>query len=62
MSAVSQRVITDLESLVGSLKENHAKFEKGNSAAGTRARNILQDIKVRAQELRVDIQNSKNKV
>lgn len=62
MSSVSQKIITDLESAVASLKEDHAKFEKGNSAAGTRVRNSAQSIKVLAQELRVDIQNSKNKV
>jgi hypothetical protein len=62
MSAVSQKIITDLESAIASLKEDHEKFEKGNKSAGTRVRNSAQAIKVLAQELRVDVQNSKNKV
>jgi len=62
MSAVSQKIITDLESAIASLKEDHAKFEKGNSAAGTRVRNTAQSIKVLSQELRVDVQETKNKV
>ena len=35
-------------------------FEKGNKAAGTRARKCLQDLKVKCQEIRIDIQQQKN--
>ena len=38
-----------------------AQIEKGNKAAGTRARNTLQAMKVVCQELRVEIQDTKNK-
>jgi hypothetical protein len=34
-------------------------FDKGNKAAGTRARKSLQELKKLAQELRVAIQNEK---
>jgi len=34
-------------------------FVKGNKSAGTRIRKAMQDIKVLAQELRLEVQNSK---
>jgi len=61
MSQVSERVIKSLESALATLKEDHAKFETGNKAAATRARNALQEIKVLAQELRLDINDAKTK-
>lgn len=41
-----------------------AKFEgeKMNSAAGTRVRNVMQQIKVQAQEVRKDVTDKKNSV
>lgn len=41
------------------LKVDYEKFERGNKSAGTRARKTLQNIKKLAQEIRVDIQNTK---
>ena len=35
-------------------------YEKGNKAAGTRARKTLQDLKKLAQEVRLEIQDWKN--
>jgi len=61
MSVVSEKVIADLRLGLESLEVEHAKFEKGNKVAGTRARNVLQEMKVLAQELRVDIQEAKSK-
>lgn len=50
----------DLKSLVESMNEDYAKFsEKGNSAAGTRVRKTLQDVKKLAQEMRVEISEKK---
>jgi hypothetical protein len=37
------------------LKQEYGKFEKGNKAAGTRARKSLQAIKKAAQDLRIEI-------
>lgn len=37
-----------------------AFYEKGNKAAGTRLRNGLQQIKVLAQEARLDVSEKKN--
>ncbi len=43
-----------------SLKGEYEKFERGNKAAGTRARKCLQEIKRIAQEMRTKIQEAKN--
>lgn len=49
-----------LKSLVESVNEDYNKFtEKGNSAAGTRVRKIMQEIKKLAQEIRVEISEKK---
>ena len=50
-----------LQSLVEELEPDMNKFyEKGNKAAGTRARKKLQEIKKVAQDIRVEIQDWKN--
>lgn len=41
------------------LKSEYDKFTRGNKSAGTRARKCLQTIKKMAQDLRIEIQNSK---
>lgn len=41
------------------LKQEYDKFDRGNKSAGTRARKSLQNIKKIAQDLRVEIQESK---
>ena len=41
------------------LKIEYEKFCRGNKSAGTRARKCLQNIKQIAQNIRVEIQNSK---
>ena len=49
-----------LVALVESMRENIDKFfVKGNKSAGTRVRTQCQDLKKLAQELRLDVQNSK---
>jgi hypothetical protein len=35
-------------------------FSKGNSSAGTRVRQAMQDLKKLAQDLRIEVQESKN--
>jgi hypothetical protein len=53
-----------LEEMIALLEEarhDYSKFyDAGNSAAGTRIRKVMQEVKTAAQELRVDIQNTKN--
>lgn len=52
---------TELKDLINGLEGDADKFyNKGNSAAGTRVRKGLQDIKNLAQAIRLEIQESKN--
>lgn len=51
----------ELKSLLEGLESDADKFfNKGNSAAGTRVRKGLQDLKNRSQDLRLKIQEAKN--
>lgn len=53
--------IEQVRSLISELEPDMEKFyEKGNKAAGTRARKTLQEIKKVAQEIRLEIQAKKN--
>ncbi len=50
-----------LKSMLDELEPDMNKFyEKGNKAAGTRARKQLQELKKVAQEVRLEIQDFKN--
>jgi hypothetical protein len=50
-----------IKELVASAEADAAAFhEKGNKAAGTRLRKAYQDLKVLAQEGRVEVQDAKN--
>jgi len=53
-----------LEQLITILEEtrdDHSKFfSSGNNAAGTRVRKTMQEVKTLAQELRVEVQETKN--
>jgi hypothetical protein len=52
---------TELRDLINGLDGDADKFyNKGNSAAGTRVRKGLQDIKNLAQAIRLEIQEAKN--
>lgn len=50
----------ELFSLIETAKLEYAKFQQGNKSAGTRARVALQKIRVKAQDLRKEIQEKKN--
>jgi hypothetical protein len=51
-----------LKQLVLDVEDDFIKFyEKENSAAGTRVRKGMQDLKVLAQEIRTDVQDIKNR-
>lgn len=53
--------INEVKNLMAGLEEDLVKFyDKGNKAAGTRARKQLQDLKKLAQDIRVEIQSIKN--
>jgi hypothetical protein len=51
----------EMNELMEQLQPDITKFyDKGNKAAGTRARKTLQTIKKTAQEIRLEIQDHKN--
>lgn len=51
----------ELKTLVASLEEDMDKFyNKENGAAGTRVRKAMQDLKTLAQEIRTEVQETKN--
>lgn len=51
----------ELKGFVESLEEDFNKFyQKGNKAAGTRVRKEMQELKRKAQDIRVEIQEKKN--
>ncbi|MBN2189009.1 MAG: hypothetical protein JW699_06115 [Chitinispirillaceae bacterium] len=52
-----QKLFDELEVLKG----EYEKFEHGNKSAGTRARKSLQNIKKISQEIRIEIQEAKQK-
>lgn len=53
--------VSELQELVDGVKVEMEKFyDKGNKAAGTRARKGLQELKKLAQEVRLEIQAKKN--
>ena len=59
---IIMKMLDDLEDLVYASRDELEKFEEaGNKAAGTRVRKAMQDIKGLAQEIRVAIQDAKNK-
>ena len=53
-----------LEQLIALLEETRVDHDKffngGNNAAGTRVRKAMQEVKVLAQELRVEVRDTKN--
>ena len=52
----------EIRDLVLSLEGDFEKFyDKGNQAAGTRIRKGMQDLKTLAQEIRIQVQDEKNK-
>ncbi|MCB9232250.1 MAG: histone H1 [Bacteroidia bacterium] len=51
----------ELKEMIAALEADAVKFyEKGNSAAGTRVRVGMQNVKNLAQDIRVEIQSAKN--
>lgn len=52
---------TKIQELVESMKKDiDAFYVKGNKSAGTRVRGACQDLKKLAQELRINVQETKN--
>ena len=53
--------LEELITLLEETRDDHEKFfNSGNNAAGTRVRKAMQEVKTLAQELRVEVQETKN--
>lgn len=51
-----------LKTILNETEEDLVKFENGNKAAGTRIRKAMMDVKNKAQEVRVGVQDIKKEM
>ena len=51
----------ELQDAVNDCQADVTKFVEGNNSAGTRVRKAMQVVKAMAQEVRVEVQEQKNK-
>ena len=51
----------DLQDAINDCQADVTKFVEGNNSAGTRVRKAMQTIKSLAQDVRVEVQDQKNK-
>lgn len=52
--------INEMVEIINAAMIDAEKFDKGNNAAGTRVRKAMQEIKTKAQEVRVAVSETKN--
>ena len=51
----------DLQDAINDCQTDVTKFVEGNNSAGTRVRKAMQEVKRLAQDVRVEVQDQKNK-
>ena len=51
----------DLQNVINDCQTDVTKFVEGNNSAGTRVRKAMQVVKGLAQDIRVEVQEQKNK-
>ena len=51
----------DLQDVVNDCQTDVIKFVEGNNSAGTRVRKAMQTVKSLAQEVRIEVQDQKNR-
>ena len=51
----------DLQNVINDCQADVTKFIEGNNSAGTRVRKAMQAVKSLAQDIRVEVQEQKNK-
>ena len=51
----------ELQDMINDCQTDITKFVEGNNSAGTRVRKAMQSVKLLAQEVRVEVQDQKNK-
>ena len=55
------RLFDDLQDSINDCQTDVTKFVDGNNSAGTRVRKAMQLVKSLAQEVRIEVQDQKNK-
>ena len=56
-----EELYDNIQNLINDCQSDVTKFVEGNNSAGTRVRKAMQAIKAMAQEVRVEVQDQKNK-
>ena len=51
----------DLQDAINDCQSDVTKFVEGNNSAGTRVRKAMQEVKRLAQDIRIEVQEQKNK-
>jgi len=51
----------ELQNVINDCQTDVSKFVEGNNSAGTRVRKAMQTVKSLAQDIRVEVQEQKNK-
>ena len=51
----------DLQNIINDSQNDVTKFVEGNNSAGTRVRKAMQEVKRLAQDIRIEVQDQKNK-
>ena len=51
----------DLQNAINDCQADVTKFVEGNNSAGTRVRKAMQAVKSLAQDIRIEVQDQKNK-
>ena len=54
-------IFDDLQDAINDCQSDVTKFVEGNNSAGTRVRKAMQAVKSLAQEVRIEVQDQKNK-
>ena len=50
-----------LQDVINDCQTDVTKFVEGNNSAGTRVRKAMQNVKVLAQQVRIEVQDQKNR-
>ena len=54
-------IFDDLQDAINDCQSDVTKFVEGNNSAGTRVRKAMQTVKSLAQDVRIEVQDQKNK-
>ena len=56
-----EELYDNIQNLINDCQSDVTKFVEGNNSAGTRVRKAMQAVKALAQEVRVEVQDQKNR-